>query len=160
MSCENNTTHRKDIMSCENISKGTMDKSKMFLRPLLIYDDKCFSCTQFANIARVLSGGYVRIAGHYYSDEALRAKKIVFPASYETTKMFWLINRNGAYGARSGLLQVIREIIIALIKRRYTKNETKISTNKSKCQINSCGSPIKTVKRIVSLMVNSKKFTF
>jgi hypothetical protein len=147
-------------MSCENISISGMDKSEIFLRPLLIYDDKCFSCTQFANIARVLSGGYIRIAGHYYSDEALLAKKIVFPASYETTKMFWLINRNGAYGARSGLLQVIKEIIISLIKRRYTTSETKISSYKSKCQLTSCGSPTKTLKRIASLMVNSKKFTF
>jgi hypothetical protein len=147
-------------MSCENIFISGMDKSEIFLRPLLIYDDKCFSCTQFANIARVLSGGYIRIAGHYYSDEALQAKKIVFPASYETTNMFWLINRNGAYGARSGLLQVIREIIISLIKRRYAKSETKISSYKSKCQLNSCGSPTKTLKRIASLMVNSKKFTF
>ena len=102
-----------------------MDKTEIFLRPLLIYDDKCFSCTKFANIARVLSGGYIRIAGHYYSDEAIRAKSIVFPASYESTEMFWLINRNGAYGARCGLLQVIKEIILALIKRRYVKNGTK-----------------------------------
>ncbi|MGB7558520.1 MAG: hypothetical protein WBM37_08375, partial [Nitrososphaeraceae archaeon] len=62
-----------------------MDKTEIFFRPLLIYDDKCFSCTKFANIARVLSGGYIRIAGHYYSDEAIRAKSIVFPASYEST---------------------------------------------------------------------------
>ena len=147
-------------MSCENISISGMDKSEIFLRPLLIYDDKCFSCTQFANIARVLSGGYIRIAGHYYSDEALQAKKIVFPASYESTKMFWLINRNGAYGARSGLLQVIREIIIALIKRRYTKGETKMYASRYNCQLNSCSSPIKTLKRIASLMANSRKFSF
>jgi hypothetical protein len=147
-------------MSCDNIFISGMDKSQIFLRPLLIYDDKCFSCTQFANIARVLSRGYIRIAGHYYSDEALRAKKVVFPAHYESTKMFWLINRNGAYGARSGLLQVVKEIIISLIKRRYTKGETKIPSNKSKCQLNSCGSPTKTLNRIASLMVSSKKFTF
>jgi hypothetical protein len=147
-------------MLCENISISGMDKSEIFLRPLLIYDDKCFSCTQFANIARVLSRGYIRIAGHYYSDEALQARKLVFPVSYESTKMFWLINRNGAYGARSGLLQVIREIIISLIKRRYTKSETKISSNKSRCQLNSCSDLTKTLKRIASLMVSSKKFTF
>lgn len=147
-------------MPCENISISGMDKSEIFLRPLLIYDDKCFSCTQFANIARVLSGGYIRIAGHYYSDEALRAKKLVFPAAYDSNKMFWLINKNGAYGARSGLLQVIREIIISLIKRRYTRSETKISAYEAKCELNSCASPMKSLKRIAGLMLNSKKFTF
>ena len=147
-------------MPCENISISGMDKSEIFLRPLLIYDDKCFSCTQFANFVRVLSGGYIRIAGHYYSDEALRAKKLVFPAAYDSNKMFWLINKNGAYGARSGLLQVIREIIISLIKRRYTRSETKISAYKAKCELNSCASPMKSLKRIAWLMLNSKKFTF
>ena len=147
-------------MPCENISISGMDKSEIFLRPLLIYDDKCFSCTQFAKIARVLSGGYIRIAGHYYSGEALRAKKLVFPAAYDSNKMFWLINKNGAYGARSGLLQVIREIIISLIKRRYTRSETKISAYEAKCELNSCASPMKSLKRIAKLLLNSKKFTF
>jgi hypothetical protein len=137
-----------------------MDKTEIFLRPLLIYDDKCFSCTKFANIARALSGGYIRIAGHYYSDEAIRAKSIVFPASYESTEMFWLINRNGAYGARCGLLQVIKEIILALIKRRYVKNGTKRPVDKYNCQINLCGTPVNTLKRIAGLMMNSRKFTF
>lgn len=48
-----------------------MDKSEIFSRPLIIYDDKCYSCTKFANIARSISRGYIRIAGHYYSDEAI-----------------------------------------------------------------------------------------
>ena len=137
-----------------------MDKTEIFLRPLLIYDDKCFSCTKFANIARVLSGGYIRIAGHYYSDEAIRAKSIVFPASYESTEMFWLINRNGAYGARCGLLQVIKEIILAQIKRRYVKNGTRRPMDKYNCQSNLCGTPVNTLKRIAGLMMNSRKFTF
>ena len=80
----------------------------------------------------------IRIAGHYYSDEAIRAKHC-FPASYESTEMFWLINRNGAYGARCGLLQVIKEIILALIKRRYVKNGTRRPMDKYNCQINLCG---------------------
>jgi hypothetical protein len=37
--------------------------------------------------------------------------------------MFWLINKNGAYGARSGLVQVVKEIIIGLYKGKRVKKE-------------------------------------
>jgi hypothetical protein len=136
-----------------------MDKSEIFSRPLIIYDDKCYSCTKFANVASALSRGYIRIAGHYYSNEAIWAKKIVFPATYEPSEMFWLINRNGAYGARCGLLQVIKEIILASIKRRHMKNETKKPEYKYNCQIDSCGTS-NTFKRVVTMMMNSRKFSF
>ena len=93
-----------------------MDLSSYFSIPLLIYDDKCSSCTKFAKFANTLSRGRIRIAGHYYSEEAIEAKKLVFPIKYDSTKMFWLINKKGAYGARSGLIQVIKEIVIGWFK--------------------------------------------
>ena len=36
--------------------------------------------------------------------------------------MFWLINKKGAYGARLGLVQVAKEIIIGLFKGRDSKS--------------------------------------
>ena len=143
-----------------NIDSITMDKSEIFSRPLIVYDDKCYSCTKFANIARSLSRGYIRIAGHYYPDEAIRAKKMVFPATYEPTEMFWLINSNGAYGARSGLLQIIKEIILTLIIRRHVKRGTKKPEFKYNCQINTRGNPTDTFKRIASMMMNRRKISF
>ena len=93
-----------------------MRLSSIFSRPLLIYDDKCSSCGKFAQIASILSRGWIRTAGHYYSQEAKNARKLVFPPDYDPTKMFWLINENGAFGARSGLLPVIKEIIKGIFK--------------------------------------------
>ena len=61
---------------------------------------------KFAFWAKRLSRGWIRIAGHHYSPEATNAKKFIFPDNYDPTQMFWLINKNGAYGARSGLVQV------------------------------------------------------
>lgn len=136
-----------------------MDPSEIFSRPLLIYDDKCSSCTKFANIATALSGGHIRIAGHYYSDEAIRSKDMIFPKTFDPTGMFWLINKNGAYGARCGLIQVIKEIIVALIKMRTIKKKT----NKIKCdncEIISCGSIENTFRRVAGMMMNSRKFSF
>ena len=134
-----------------------MDPSEIFSRPLLIYDDKCSSCTKFANIATALSGGHIRIAGHYYSDEAIRSKNMIFPKTFDPTGMFWLINKNGAYGARCGLIQTIKEIIVALIKIRSIKK-----TNKVKCSncVISCGSIENTFRRVAGMMRNSRKFSF
>ena len=97
--------------------------SSVFSRPMLIYDDKCYACKKFASYASTLSRGWIRLAGHYYSQEAINAKKMIFPAYYDSTKMFWLINEKGAYGARSGLLPVAREIIKGIFKRRGVEDQ-------------------------------------
>jgi len=96
--------------------------SSPFSRPLLIFDDRCSLCGQFALWARRLSGGWIRLAGHYYSPEAMKVKKSIFPDDYDPTQMFWLINENGAFGARSGLIEVFKEIIRGLIKTRLENN--------------------------------------
>jgi hypothetical protein len=144
-----------------------MDLSHKFSRPLLIYDDKCSSCTRFAKTAGILSKGWIRTAGHYYSEEAIEAKKIIFPADYDPTKMFWLINKNGAYGARLGLLQVAKEIISGLFKAKEVKNDVKNNNNTNyvlacdyKDQMMSCGSTENTLKRITNMMRNSGRFQF
>src|SRR5688500_11555241 len=110
-----------------------MDLSSRFSIPLLIYDDKCSSCTKFAKTANTLSRGRIRIAGHYYSKEAIEAKKMVFPTDYDPTKMFWLINKKGAYGARLGLLQVVKEIVIGWFKgkRMINNNNNNYNNNNS-----------------------------
>jgi hypothetical protein len=140
--------------------------SQIFASPLLIYDDSCSSCTKFAKVASIVSRGWIRIAGHYYSVEAMQAKKIIFPAGYDSTRMFWLINKNGAYGARSGLVQVVKEIIIGLYKgKRVKKEENNDKKNyviscEHKDQIMPCGSTENTLKRIVNMIRSSARFHF
>ena len=145
-----------------------MGFSHMFSRPMLIYDDRCSSCTKFAKTANILSRGWIHIAGHYYSYEATEAKKIVFPADYDATKMFWLINKSGAYGARRGLIPVIKEIIIGLFRGKGTNQEiidwNNNINNPSACeyrdQTTSCESAENTLKRVTNMMRNSGKFLF
>ena len=140
--------------------------SKRFSQPLLIYDDKCSSCTKFANAASRLSRGWIRIAGHYFSQEAIDTKKMVFPPDYDPTKMFWLINKNGAFGARSGLFQSIMEIIIGnfkiMSKSRYKKDyDGKLVTaGCSYIDKESCMSTRTTINRMFNMMKNSDKFSF
>ena len=137
-----------------------------FSQPLLIYDDKCSSCTKFAKAASKLSRGWIRIAGHYFSQEAMDTKKTVFPPDYDPTKMFWLINKNGAFGARSGLFQSIKEIIIGNFKsisnRKFSKdhNLKSAATECSYSDRESCMSTRATLSRIYNMMRNSDKFDF
>ncbi len=152
-----------------------MDLSSRFSIPLLIYDDKCSSCTKFAKTANTLSRGRIRIAGHYYSKEAIEAKKMVFPTNYDPTKMFWLINKKGAYGARLGFIQVVKEIVIGWFKGKGMKKGMKNNKNNNndnnsnnsnlsceyKDSVMSCGSsPDSILKRIINMMRNSGRVNF
>ena len=139
--------------------------SSIFSRPLLIYDDKCSSCTSFAQTIRKLSGGWIRIGGHYYSVQAKQAKKLIFPTDYDPTTVFWLINRNGAYGARSGLLPVIGEIFRGLLKTltAQRKEKHKVTSNISECDYDekmSCSSSAFPIRKVIAMMQNSAKFRF
>lgn len=130
----------------------------MFQRPLLIYDDKCYSCAKFARVASVLSRGWIRVSGHYYSEEAKEAKKMIFPPGYDATKMFWLINKNGAYGARSGLLPTAREITIGMSRGG------KASDIDAACEYNgtsmSCYIPTNVFKRLAGMLSHGARFPF
>lgn len=130
----------------------------MFQRPLLIYDDRCYSCAKFANVASALSRGWIRTAGHYCSQEAKEAKEMIFPPGYDATKMFWLVNRNGAYGARSGLLPVAREIIAGISRGGETSGIT------AACEYGgtsmSCYAPTNVFKRLASLLSHGARFPF
>jgi hypothetical protein len=145
-----------------------MSFSSIFSQPLLIYDDKCSSCAKFAKAAARLSRGWIRIAGHYYSQQAIDTKKMIFPSNYDATKMFWLINRKGAYGARLGLFQVVKEIIIGIFKdfsknQHYSKDYNNNNNLEDVCDYQdkeTCMSTRNTLSRIFNMMKNSDKINF
>ncbi|HKZ61438.1 MAG TPA: hypothetical protein VJZ68_03340 [Nitrososphaera sp.] len=135
-----------------------MSLSSMFQRPLLIYDDKCYSCAKFAKVASTLSRGWIRVAGHYYSQEAKEAKEMIFPPGYDATKMFWLINKNGAYGARSGLLPVVRQIIAGMFRGGKTSDIAAACEYDSTSM--SCYTPTNVFKRLAGLLSHGARFPF
>jgi hypothetical protein len=136
--------------------------SSSFKRPLLIYDDQCYSCAKFAKVVSILSRGWIRTAGHYYSPVAMEAKEMIFPADYDATKMFWLINERGAHGARSGLLPLIKEIILGFFFRRRGK----VCDINASCEFGdtnnslSCYTLSGVLKRIISTLSNGTTFKF
>jgi hypothetical protein len=132
-----------------------------FKRPLLIYDDKCYSCAKFAKVASILSRGWIRTAGHFYSREARDAKEMIFPDDYDATKMFWLINRSGAYGARSGLLPLAKEIFIGIFRGRGKVSDINVSCEFTNTDNNlSCYTFKGILKRIIGTFRKGTTFRF
>jgi hypothetical protein len=139
-----------------------------FDRPIIIYDDKCYSCTKFAKVACTLSRGWVRTVGHYYSEEAQRVKELIFPKEYDATHMFWLVNRSGAHGARTGLLPLAKEIVRGWFLKEGMMNSNNGGKNDdlSAPQCNylgtsmSCYTPTSIFRRLVTMLSHGASFSF
>lgn len=130
-----------------------MSLSSLFARPLLLYDDGCGPCTRFARAASSLSRGWIRTAGHS-SQVAVKAKLAVFPSDYDATKMFWLINRHGAFGARSGIAPLAREIITGWF--RGGRNDDMYSAPLRP----SCSTADNTSRRLARMLSHGAAFRF
>lgn len=136
-----------------------MSLSSAFARPLLIYDDKCYSCAKFARAASMLSRGWIRTAGHYYSEDAKKAKAMIFPQGYDPTRMFWLVNKDGAFGARSGLPRVAKEIAAGWLRAGRNPD-----TFAPACEYTgtgmSCYEPTSVLRRLAKMMSHGASFPF
>lgn len=109
----------------------------------------------------ILSRGWIRIAGHYYSQEAKGAKEMIFPGDYDATKMFWLINRSGAYGARSGLLPLAKEIFIGVFRGKGNVSNINFSCEFNNTNNNlSCYTVKGILKRILGTLQKGVTFRF
>ena len=75
--------------------------------PVLIYDDYCVSCTNFAKITNMLFRGKITILGHY-TPEGRDLKKKIFPENYDGTDMSWFVTERKAYGGRKVLIQLVK----------------------------------------------------
>jgi hypothetical protein len=108
----------------------------------------------------MLSHGWIRAAGHYYSQVAKEAKKMIFPTDYDATKMFWLINTSGAHGARSGLLPLAKEILVGIFR-----GSGKVSDISAACEFDntdnmSCYTLPDVLKRIAVTLNKGTMFRF
>lgn len=122
-------------------------------KPILIYDDKCSSCTIFAEYAFKYSKGQINCIGHY-SVNGEKLRKIIFPANCNETEMFWLINNNNAYGGRSGLLPLLVLIIKGIGKPRKSGSKD----FPKGCSISErCNDKKNKMKRFFNLLRSGKK---
>ena len=126
-------------------------------RPILIYDDKCSSCTKFAISVKVLSRGLIRCIGHY-SEEGKVLKNKIFQPSYDSTIMFWLIDAKGAHGGHFGLIPVFVHILRGIIQ---SNREISFEIEPCVCFMgNSCVGKKNTIKRIWNLIRCGRNLQF
>ena len=123
-------------------------------KSLLIYDDRCSSCATFAMYAFKFSRGQIQCIGHY-SEDGEKLRKLIFPADYNETEMFWIINANHAYGGRSGLLPLLGLIINAAVKRKISPSPN-FPDQCSNGEI--CKNKKFKISRLYNLLRNGKKF--
>ena len=122
-----------------------MDLKEM--TPLVIYDNECYLCVQFAKFVNFLAKGRLRFVGHY-TDFGEKIREDILDSN--ALQMFWFIDNNTAYGGRAALSPLFSLILNSNGKK------TKKKIEQDSCELG-CKSPNAVFFRSVSLLTNSKK---
>ena len=115
--------------------------------PLVIYDNECYLCVQFAKFVNFLAKGRLHFVGHY-TDFGKQIRESVLDSN--ALEMFWFIDSNTAYGGRAAL----GPLLTAIFNVSKKKIQNKIVENS--CELG-CKSPSGVFFRSASLLTSSKK---
>ena len=115
--------------------------------PLVIYDNECYLCVQFAKFVNFLTKGRLRLVGHY-TDFGKEIRDNILDAS--ALEMFWFIDEKTAYGGRAAIGPLFSAILHV-----NGKNIRKKSIGDS-CTLG-CKSPKAVFFRSASLLTHSKR---
>jgi hypothetical protein len=117
--------------------------------PLMIYDDKCYVCIQFAKIVNFFAKGRLRMIGHYTEfGKSIRDNHL----DENALEMFWFIDKNTAYGGRAALRPLISNIFNI---DNINCNQTSVQES---CEIG-CKDSLAVFFRSASLITHSKKIS-
>ena len=116
------------------------------MTPLVIYDNECYLCVQFAKFVNFLAKGRLRLVGHY-TDFGKKIRNDVLDSN--ALQMFWFIDNNTAYGGRAALGPLFSAI--------FNGNGKNIQKNIAQGSELGCKSPRAVFFRSASLLTNSKK---
>ena len=122
-----------------------MDLKEM--APLVIYDNECYLCVQFAKLVNFLAKGRLHFVGHY-TDFGKQIREDVLDSN--ALEMFWFIDTNTAYGGRAALVPLFSAIF------NVSKKKIKNKIVENSCELG-CKSPSAVFFRSASLLTNSKK---
>ena len=117
------------------------------ITPLLIYDNECYFCVQFAKFVNFLAKEKLHFVGHY-TDSGKQIRESILDS--DALEMFWFIDNNTAYGGRAAL----RPLFSAIFHVSKKKIQNKIIENSSEL---GCKRPSAVFFRSASLLTNSKK---
>ena len=122
-----------------------MDLKEM--TPLVIYDNECYLCVQFAKFVNFLAKGRLRFVGHY-TDFGKQIRENALDSN--ALEMFWFIDNNTAYGGRAALGPLLTTIF------NVSKKKIQNRIVEDSCELG-CKSPSAVFFRSASLLTNSKK---
>ena len=114
--------------------------------PIMLFDNQCYLCTKFASFFNFFLGDKLTVIGHYSKlGEEIRDEILDETA----LDMFWIINKDKAYGGRAALIPLMK-----LWWRQQRRTTTKIEIDEK------CEQECKTMKavflRSASLFRNSR----
>jgi len=115
--------------------------------PLVIYDNECYLCIQFAKFVNFLTKGRLRLVGHY-TDFGKEIRDNILDTS--ALEMFWFIDDKTAYGGRAAIGPLFSAILHVNGKNIRKKNIG------DSC-ILGCKSPKAVFFRSASLLTHSKR---
>jgi len=115
--------------------------------PLVIYDNECYLCIQFAKFVNFLTKGRLRLVGHY-TDFGKEIRDNILDTS--ALEMFWFIDEKTAYGGRAAIGPLFSAILHVNGKNIRKKNIG------DSC-ILGCKSPKAVFFRSASLLTHSKR---
>ena len=115
--------------------------------PLVIYDNECYLCIQFAKFVNFLTKGRLRLVGHY-TDFGKEIRDNILDTS--ALEMFWFIDEKTAYGGRAAIGPLFSAILHVNGKNFRKKNIG------DSC-ILGCKSPKAVFFRSASLLTHSKR---
>jgi predicted DCC family thiol-disulfide oxidoreductase YuxK len=122
-----------------------MDLKEM--TPLVIYDNECYLCVQFAKFVNFLAKGRLHFVGHY-TDFGKKIRDNTLDSN--ALEMFWFIDNNTAYGGRAALSPLLTAIF------NVSKKKIQNRIVEDSCELG-CKSPSAVFFRSASLLTNSKK---
>ena len=117
------------------------------ITPLVVYDNRCYLCVQFAKFVNFLARDKLYLVGHY-TDFGRQVRGNILDS--DALEMFWFIDSNTAYGGRAAL----GPLFFAIFNISKKKIQNKIIENS--CELD-CKNPKAVFLRSASLLTNSKK---
>ena len=117
------------------------------ITPLVIYDNECYLCVQFAKFVNFLAKGSLHFVGHY-TDFGKKIRDNTLDSN--ALEMFWFIDNNTAYGGRAALSPLLTAIF------NVSKKKIQNRIVEDSCELG-CKSPSAVFFRSASLLTNSKK---
>jgi predicted DCC family thiol-disulfide oxidoreductase YuxK len=117
------------------------------MMPLVIYDNECYLCVQFAKLVNFLTKGRLLLVGHY-TDLGKRIRDGILDSS--ALEMFWFIDEKTAYGGRAAIGPLLAAVL------HVNKKNVRKEIVEDSCDLG-CKSPKAVFFRSASLLTHSKR---